>query len=204
MSLHGICITLACRTPRSHRNAAAYFSSALSPIAIHLRSCDLSSFQHIMVMDTADLRWIATGMILIVSFAGVGCPFLAMRTNEKLLHSTFFQLMRVLCTGLVVSVALLHVLADGQDYLRNVSEYPVADAAALVGIFLMVAIKEMGTMALHYLKPPNKNGVEECLLNKEADHGFGHTHGLPSIELHDLDLAGQPLRRFVVYMMEVS
>ena len=153
-------------------------------------------------MDTTALRYIATGMILVVSFTGVGFPFFAMRSNERLFDTMWFQLMRVLCTGLVVSVALLHVLADAEEYLRNVSDYPVADAAALFGIFLMVAIKELGMMALKYLKQQaasNGKSLEEGLL--EEDHDHGHSHGLPSIELRDLDLAGQPLRRFVVYMM---
>jgi len=162
-----------------------------------------------MVVDSTDLRWMATGLILIVSFAGVGFPFFAMRSNERLFEAVWFQLMRVLCTGLVVSVALLHVLADGEEYLRNVSTtYPVADAAALFGIFVMVTVKEMGMMALKYVKQHTTSsgcGLEDGLLNKGVDHSeFGHTHGLPLIELHDMDLTGQPLRRFVVYMMEVS
>jgi len=164
-----------------------------------------------MITDTMTLRWIATGMILLVSFSGVGFPFFVMRINERLFDSMWFQLMRVLCTGLVVSVALLHVLADGEEYLRNVSDYPVADAAALFGIFLMVAVKDLGMMALRYVRQhTHGNELEEGLIGKGADHSLhshshvGHTHGLPSIELRDIDLSGQPLRRFVVYMMEVS
>lgn len=138
-------------------------------------------------------------MILVVSFAGVGFPFLVISINETLFDTIWFQLMRVLCTGLVVSVALLHVLADGEDYLRQVvSDYPVADATALLGIFLMVAIKELGTMALRYVKQ-HATDLEESLLQEEC-----HSHSLPSLELRELDLSGQPLRRFVVYIMEVS
>ena len=154
-------------------------------------------------MDTVRLRLLATGMIFLVSFAGVGFPFLVLSINETLFDSIWFQLMRVLCTGLVVSVALLHVLADGEDYLRDVSDYPVADAAALLGIFLMVAIKELGMMALRYVKQHAKhaNELEEGFL---CEQGHGHSHSLPSLELREVDLSGQPLKRFVVYMMEVS
>lgn len=163
-----------------------------------------------MITDTTTLRWIATGMILIVSFAGIGFPFFALRTNKNLLETAWFQLTRVLCTGLVVGVAMLHVLADAEEYLRPVSDYPVADAAALVGIFLMVAIQELGMMSMRYLKQhatlkhPGGCQLEEGLLDKKADNGLGHTHSIPSVDLHDIDFAGKPLQRLVVYMMEAS
>jgi len=166
-----------------------------------------------MTTDTTSLRWMVTGVLLIVSFAGVGFPFFAKRTDKKVLETTWFQLTRVLCTGLVVGVALLHVLADAKEYLGEVSDYPVADGAALFGIFLMVAIKEVGMMSMTYLRqsarPQTQTGghLEEGLLNAETDHNdhsLGHTHSIPSIELQDIDLAGKPLQRFIVYMMEIS
>lgn len=163
----------------------------------------------IMEPDTKGLRFMATAAVLVVSFAGVGFPYLAMHSDANLFEATWFQLTRVLCIGLVVGVALLHVLADAQEYLSSVSDYPVADAAALGGIFLMVAIKELGIMAMSYLKQDSTSKthtgqLEEGLLVMDADHSHGHTHGIPSIELHDMDLTGKPLQRFVVYMMEIS
>lgn len=162
-----------------------------------------------METDTITLRCIVTGALLIVSFAGVAFPYLVNYANVKLLEATWFQLTRVLCTGLVIGVALLHVLADAQEYLSRVSDYPVADAAALVGIFLMVAIKELGIMLMSYLRQNgtsknSKGQLEEGLLVVETDHGLGHTHSVPSIELRDINLTGKPLKRFVVYMMETS
>jgi len=157
-----------------------------------------------MTTDTVALRLGATCCLFIVSFAGVGFPFFFLRFNERLLETTWFQLTRVLCTGLVVGVALLHVLADAEEYLNKVSTYPVADAAALFGIFLMVAIHELGLMAMNYLRQnADSTQLEEGLLDQHAD-GLGHSHSHPSVELHDVDLAGKPLQRFVVYMMETS
>lgn len=161
-----------------------------------------------MIANTVTLRWIAAGVLLIVSFAGVGFPFLAMHTNQSLLEATWFQLTRVLCTGLVVGVALLHVLADAEEYLKPVSDYPVADAAALGGIFLMVTIQELGMMCMKFLrgrassKHTEDAPMEEGLL--QADHSHGHSHSYPSMELRDIDLTGKPFERLVVYMMEAS
>eukprot|EP00930_Biecheleria_cincta_P054965 TRINITY_DN41339_c0_g1_i1.p1 TRINITY_DN41339_c0_g1~~TRINITY_DN41339_c0_g1_i1.p1 ORF type:complete len:336 (+),score=51.45 TRINITY_DN41339_c0_g1_i1:84-1010(+) len=162
-----------------------------------------------MDTDKVTLHCIATGSLLVVSFAGVALPYLVLHTNVKLLEATWFQLTRVLCTGLVIGVALLHVLADAQEYLSRVSDYPVADAAALVGIFLMVAVKELGIMMMSYLRQHgtlnnSKGQLEEGLLDVEAHHGVGHTHSVPGIDLHDINLTGKPLQRFVVYMMETS
>lgn len=105
-----------------------------------------------MIADTAAIKWSAAGLLLIASLAGVGFPFVVMRTNERLLETTWFQLVRVLCTGLVCSVALLHVLADANDYLSKLSDFPWANALALVGILVMVAIKELGIMSMNHLK----------------------------------------------------
>eukprot|EP00931_Biecheleriopsis_adriatica_P084195 TRINITY_DN5793_c0_g1_i1.p1 TRINITY_DN5793_c0_g1~~TRINITY_DN5793_c0_g1_i1.p1 ORF type:complete len:337 (+),score=59.58 TRINITY_DN5793_c0_g1_i1:59-1012(+) len=169
----------------------------------------MSFISSTMVADATTLRWIAVGVLLIVSFAGVSFPFFAKRNNHGLLDTTWFQLTRALCTGLVVGVALLHVLADAQDYLGRVSDYPVAAAGALAGIFLMVAIKEMGVMAMDYLRQEGSFQdsrdchLEEGLL-KGDEHLIGHTHTLPSVELGRIDLADKPLQRFIVYMMEMS
>lgn len=167
-------------------------------------------------------------MLLIASFAGVGFPFFAMRANEGLLETTWFQLTRVLCTGLVCAVALLHVLADANEYLSKVSDFPWANALALLGIVVMVAIKELGLVSMNHLKQHitskhNSNRpLEEGLLQNAADkdsssshapnfqksscasNGSGHMHSLPIIELQDIDLVGKPLQRFTVYMMEGS
>mmetsp|Transcript_59307 Transcript_59307/g.105421 ORF Transcript_59307/g.105421 Transcript_59307/m.105421 type:complete len:317 (-) Transcript_59307:70-1020(-) len=162
-------------------------------------------FSSVMNADTFSLRCIATGALLIVSFAGVAFPFFAKRTNARLLEATWFQLTRVLCTGLVVGVALMHVLGDAQEYLSPVSDYPVADAACLVGIFAMVAIKELGMMCMNYLKqhaPPGDSALEKGLLD-HSEPSLGHTHSIPSIELHDINFTN-PFQRFIVYMMETS
>lgn len=159
------------------------------------------------------------------SFAGVGFPFFAMRANERLLETTWFQLTRVLCTGLVCAVALLHVLADANEYLSNVSDFPWANGLALLGIVVMVAIKELGIVSMNHLKQhinlknPSNGPLEEGLLKSEANaedascseartsscsSGSGHTHSHPMIELQHADFDGKPLQRFTVYMMEAS
>mmetsp|Transcript_29205 Transcript_29205/g.73297 ORF Transcript_29205/g.73297 Transcript_29205/m.73297 type:complete len:326 (-) Transcript_29205:127-1104(-) len=174
------------------------------------------------IKDTTTLKWIASGMLLIVSFAGVGFPYIAMRANERLLETTWFQLTRVLCTGLVCSVAMLHVLADANEYLSKVSDFPWADALALVGILLMVAIKELGILSMRHLrqhatsKHPSNGQLEEGLLGDAADKDaaishashnhcdHGHVHNHPCIEFQHIDFTGKPLQRFTVYMMEAS
>lgn len=170
---------------------------------------------------TDALKWIAAGVLLIASVSGVGFPFLVMRTNEGLLETKWFQLMRVLCTGLVCAVALLHVLADANEYLSKVSDFPWANALALVGILVMVAIKELAIMSMNHLrrhaaaKNPSGGTLEEGLLNgavvkdnsgRAAVHQprHGHVHSIPCIEYKHTDLAGKPLQRFTVYMMEAS
>jgi len=191
-------------------------------------ACDRFSCN--IITETQALKWIAAGMLLIASFVGVGFPFFAMRANEGLLETTWFQLTRVLCTGLVCAVALLHVLADANESLSAVSDFPWANAFALLGIVLMVAIKELGIASMNHLKQhitlkPSARPLEEGLLENAVDKDLstshapnfqksscnssshsssGHTHSFPIIELQHIELAGKPLQRFTVYMMECS
>lgn len=126
--------------------------------------------------------------------------------------------MRSFCTGLVCSVALLHVLADANEYLSNVSEYPWANALALLGIFLMVAIKELGSMSMNHLRqhatptPPGSSHLQVDLnasgegTAQAHQHNLSnsHVHSIPRMELQNIDFVGKPLQRLTVYMMEGS
>jgi len=180
----------------------------------------------IVIPDTQALKWIAAGMLLTASLIGVGLPFWAMRANEGLLETTWFQLTRVVCTGLVCAVAMLHVLADANEYLSTVSDFPWANAFALLGILVMVAIKELGIRSTNHLKEhvTLKHPEEEWLKNvadknlstshapniqksnsaSNYQSGHGHTHSLPLVELQHVNLAGKPLQQLTVYMMEGS
>jgi len=165
-------------------------------------------FNCIVITDTQALKWIAVGTLLIASFTGVGLPFCAMRANEGLLETTWFQLTRVVCTGLVCTVAMLHVLADANEYLSTVSDFPWANAFALLGILMMVAMKELGIRSMNHLKQhvTLKHPEEEWLKdaadkdsstshapiiqkkNFASNYHSGHGHTLPLVELQHVDL----------------
>merc|ERR1719410_2267240 len=136
----------------------------------------------------------------------------------------WFQLTRVVCTGLVCAVAMLHVLADANEYLSTVSDFPWANAFALLGILVMVAMKELGIRSINHfkqhvtLKPPEEEWLKDApdkdsstshaqIIQKKnlaSNYHSGHGHTFPLVEFQHVDLVGKPLQQLTVYMMEGS
>lgn len=175
-------------------------------------------------MDSICLRWIAAGILLITSLAGVTFPFFVAKVG--MLETKWFQLTQDLCTGLVIGVALLHVLADANEDLSKVAVFPAANAGAIFGIIFMVAVQELGKMSMQHFRrkvdcssgmqakspggPFSVGDLEASLLDDNINDTkrsealpmhCGHMHGLASIPHINLK---RDLARFMLVVMECS
>jgi len=97
--------------------------------------------------ETLFVRLAFLVLILVFSIIGVAYPFVAIkRLGRQVLSAGWFVVLQCFAVGLVCGVALLHVLADAQEYLEKVSDFPVANSICLFGCFLMVSLNRMTNM----------------------------------------------------------
>lgn len=83
-------------------------------------------------------------VIILCSMLGVAFPFYTIkRFGEQVMMADWFVMIQCFAVGLVCGVALLHVLADAQEDLEKVSDFPVANAVCLLGCFLMVGLNRI-------------------------------------------------------------
>jgi len=99
------------------------------------------------------------GLILLFSVLGVLAPVLIVRYGgARALGSFAFQLLQCVAVGLICGVAILHIFADAQEDLSQVSDFPVAGTLLLAGCFTMLAMSRMTSIvAARYassLQPP--------------------------------------------------
>jgi len=59
------------------------------------------------------------------------------------------EALKGLSAGVLVAVAWLHLLDDGQERLEGLTEYPAANAAMLVGYLVMATVQEVTTPCHH-------------------------------------------------------
>lgn len=174
---------------------------------------------------TAGLRLAWLSLILLASIGGVLFPFYCVkRWSLAVLEAKWFAVLRAFATGLVCGVACLHILPDADEYLSKVpfvDGFPLANTLMLCGAFMMVAIKELGTMLMETLTsmPDSPESLEASLLQaeearfqtpnsdagaSEMDTEFGHRHSHFSLELHQAQTGKSMRKRMIVYAMEAS
>lgn len=165
---------------------------------------------------TREEREVAIGVLFIVSLCGVLLPFyIVRRFAVEVMQGKAWCLIRSFTTGLVCSVAVMHVLADADDHLRKVTVFPMANAVMLLGVFIMVMLEEFGAMGMEVLSTPSPAAEAGCERLPEAEAAqtqrrlggraccVGHVHQHPLLAPDGAGLQGSR-RRLVVYFMEAS
>jgi len=139
------------------------------------------------------------------------------------MSAEWFVLSQCFAVGLVCGVALLHVLADAQEYLEKVSDFPVANAVCLFGCFLNVSLNRMaillvanrkcGTACQADLSSVSRSSGSPMLGERplsgvslpsahstvSVHHGHVHQHLLV-----DPSLANDLMTRYKAYLMELA
>jgi len=83
----------------------------------------------------------------VFSVIGVGFPFyIVRRGGSNLLNSKGFDNLQCFAVGLICGVAVLHILADAQEDLSQLHEFPIAGTVALLGCFTMLALNRIVTL----------------------------------------------------------
>jgi len=122
------------------------------------------------ILVTAILVWLGAA-----SLFGVLSP-----SRIDLGRSQLSDLAAGVSAGVLLSVAYLHLLDDAQERLDELTEYPVANAAAVAG-FLVMAIAQALTPCLH-----------------------GQSNRVPLLPLDDSELDGGQAARARLYALEAS
>ena len=98
------------------------------------------------MLGTLGLKIIAAIEIMIASFSGSCLPFVYIYLNQVELKSLdqeplFFILKSISC-GVIIGVALLHLLPDGDESLSTHYSYPVSYLMAGVGIIISLTLEQ--------------------------------------------------------------
>ena len=161
-----------------------------------------------------NLRIASVFIMFFVSLLGVALPLLYYGSNptahKNLAESDNFRIMRSFAAGIMIAVAFIHLLFDGNEKLSEVSiEYPsLAFTLATIGIMIAlgfeqvavainggVKIKEESPAKVYYQARCEENCAEINTSNDIKDNltSFGiRPHQLPEIERQmELEAVGQ-------------
>lgn len=158
---------------------------------------------------TFHARSIGILTIAVTSFGGVLFPILATkRWGDSALHSSFFTILRCFATGVICGVALAHVLPDANEYLQNVTDYPLANVIAMLGAFLMILLEQVGMIFMARLSQVVAQPALDTTCSSLDSHAHsllaldGHTHSQPLLLPGVTDL---PLStKVMAYAMEAA
>lgn len=119
-----------------------------------------------MVLEVTQSQFVCglvTTALGVASFLGVALPYSTVDTARKL--SSGHEFLSQVSAGVVLAVSWLHLLADSQETLGELAEFPVANASMLAG-FIFCAFSQ-SLMACHHactaLPPAVAAGVKDAL-----------------------------------------
>ena len=166
-----------------------------------------------MTDSTISSKYIATVVLLIVSAIGVTLPhFLYQRNsltpptnnnNDTEVTTTtnsvlpFLSYLRPLASGIIIGVALFHLLPEAGEILREtsstfVNEYPTPEFLLMLGFFLMVVVDEF-LPCTHKANIPESNTVTAHKNVNDSDNKTTTTTILSSVR-----------ETYKLYAMEVA
>ena len=76
-------------------------------------------------------------LVLVLGFSGVILPLRFQSSQGLLSYATLFS------AGVILSVAMCHLLPEAQETLGAVMEYPMANTLCIVGLFLVLAVERL-------------------------------------------------------------
>jgi len=121
------------------------------------------------------MRVVMLLLIFVFSIIGVLLPFWLDRRND-ILNSGLFDLMQCFAVGVVCGVAILHIFADAQEDLSDVSDFPVAGSVMLLGCFAMVSLNRIVTLVA--ARHTSSREARDLALNHHSEE-LGATDAYP-------------------------
>lgn len=103
------------------------------------------------ISEATALKFGAVFEIIIAALIGSGLPFLYLHLNKSENHfahdagldtQPVFFLLKAISCGIIIGVALLHLLPDADELLAEHFDYPVCFAAAGLGVVLCLVCEQ--------------------------------------------------------------
>mmetsp|Transcript_18109 Transcript_18109/g.38967 ORF Transcript_18109/g.38967 Transcript_18109/m.38967 type:complete len:356 (-) Transcript_18109:1205-2272(-) len=118
---------------------------------------------------TLDLRLACIFVVLVITFLGCIPPlfFPVFRDNSHPLT----RILRAFAEGVILTLAIVHVLPEGVADFQQLTEYPLAEAIVIAGIILMAMVENAFNS---YVARNKKTSMHVCA------HGHGAAHEEPS------------------------
>jgi zinc transporter 1/2/3 len=138
------------------------------------------------VDDTLDIRIVAIFVIFATSLMGGIPPLFLSKFKDSSNPTTL--IFRALAAGVILALALIHVLMDGVSALSQIMDYPLGGCCALFGVLVMVITENLshyfmqssgqqGIMHTHpHATPPSGKDLEEELVKEELELQEAKTH----------------------------
>lgn len=133
-----------------------------------------------MTSASLGLRIVAIFATFAASLLGVAVPLLA--TKENKMETPYFKCMKACGAGVILGVAMMHLLPEGHEGLESVyPDYPLAYALTCVGVVLVLFIEQSVMilnesqnvkMAPHHAKSDTRPHTHAGDMEHNEDCGF--------------------------------
>lgn len=140
--------------------------------------------------------------ILILSCIGFFLPFLLIKYSnisiENISENLSFRCLKSFSSGIILSVAFLHLLAESIESLSEYAEYPVALAMCLGGFMVTLALEQL---AMHVMLTLSIDDIKSDdhklnIHNSESSYGNQDSSELPELQVQSSEL-GQHIHEHV-------
>lgn len=112
-------------------------------------------------------------IIFFISIGGACLPIVLSKSSSlfELQTSTWFTIVRCFATGIVIGVAVMHLLAESIESLAEQADYPLGLAVALIGLLFTLGIDQL-TLYLLTRDVPKHDIIHCCEdpAHAESDH----------------------------------
>lgn len=145
---------------------------------------DTSAYDVQPAQNTLDVRIIAIFTILLAGLLG-GLTPLMLKCFRNASHPATL-ILRALSAGVILALALIHVIPDGAADLESAVDYPVASCCVVFGVLAMVIIENTSRSFLrgsgacsHHHGPepePAESDGEEKHVHAPDGHSHSHSH----------------------------
>lgn len=109
-------------------------------------------------------------IFLVFIASATGCVIASVKRPHQ--DGCGYQLVKMFSAGVILSLALVHIIFEAAEELMDVVEYPLGNACALGGMILLLVLEH-----LSHGWTSRDHDTHECLVHHEdEEHGGRHTH----------------------------
>jgi len=139
--------------------------------------------------------------IFIVSIIGYFLPLYLLKiinvNIEDIHEKVTYRCIKSFAAGIILGLALLHLLAEAMDLLADHVEYPIANLMALIGFMVTLGLEQI---ALHIMLSISINNNNNRMENKkdmnneknnDNDNNYDNlelTDNIPELQIHSIEL----------------